>query len=27
MGHSLPRQVWPRIADAIATHIRKAQAG
>jgi pimeloyl-ACP methyl ester carboxylesterase len=26
MGHSFPREVWPRIIDAIARHASKADA-
>jgi pimeloyl-ACP methyl ester carboxylesterase len=25
MGHTLPRQIWPQIADAIAAHAREAE--
>jgi hypothetical protein len=27
MGHDLPRGVWPRVIDAIATHARAADGG
>ena len=26
MGHDLPRQVWPRIVEAIATNAKKVEA-
>jgi len=26
MGHDLPRQVWPRIVEAITTNAKKAEA-
>jgi pimeloyl-ACP methyl ester carboxylesterase len=26
MGHDLPRQLWPRVVDAIADHVEQAQA-
>jgi pimeloyl-ACP methyl ester carboxylesterase len=26
MGHDLPRQLWPRIVDAVAAHVERAEA-